>query len=240
MYIKYNILLIEIMKYSKKNRKNTQPNSFQKHNNTNTKKNKHVKKKKLIIITGGASFLDYFTPSYWFPTKPTDPNQTGKLKGEFIENEKVGNIPVVEAKAVPIEAKPAKKKGKKVKDIREIYEIKFNELRAEKGFFDNPNITTWCFDDPTVEPVGIVHVTSIGGINVVRSTLTTLTNIVGSKGTLDENMHRLRNEMYIEMENVMKHHNIDKVCNVSVAFTKDSGTLLLNGFGTALRKKQVV
>jgi hypothetical protein len=50
-------------------------------------------------------------------------------------------------------------------------------------------------------------------------------------------MHKLRNEIYNEMENVMKVKLIDKICNVGVAFTKDSGSLILSAFGTALRKK---
>ena len=228
------------MKYSKKIKKNLRDNI----NNNTRKKTNRFKKKKLIIITGGANFLDYFTPNYWFPSKPTDPTQVGKLKGEFIEKDKADDLPVAEAEVVrgaepnAVQADTKKKKKKKKgPDIRELYQIKMDELRADKEFFDNPNITTWCFNEPDLEPVGIVHITSLVGINIVRSSLTTLTNIVGSKGTLDENMHRLRNELYIDMENVMKRHEIDKVCNVGVAFTKDSGTLILNAFGTALRKK---
>lgn len=239
MFILYNILFIyNGMKNSKKNK-----NNLRKTNNTRKKNNR---KKKLIIITGGANFLDYFTPSYWFPSKPTDPTQVGKLKGEFIEKDKADDLPEAEAVRVAepiavaneVQAETKKKKKKKKgKDIRELYQIKYDELRADKEFFDNPNIMTWCFNEPDLEPVGIVHVTSLVGINIVRTSLTTLTNIVGSKGTLDENMHRLRNEIYIEIEHVMKRHEIDKVCNVGVAFTKDSGTLILNAFGTALRKK---
>lgn len=130
------------------------------------------------------------------------------------------------------------KKGKKAaKNVRELYKVKSDPATIDKEFYDNPNITTWCFDDPGYKPVGVVHVTSVVGINILRTYATTVRNIVGVKGTIDENMHRLRNEIYNEMENVMEAKSIDKICGVGVAFTKDSGSLILSAFGTALRKQ---
>ena len=48
-------------------------------------------------------------------------------------------------------------------------------------------------------------------MNVLRTFSTTLRNKLGMKGSIDENMHQLRNEIYLEMEKVMEKKNIGKI-----------------------------
>ena len=185
--------------------------------------------------------------------KPVDPdaNVTDKETDSETDSNVTDKDDSLERKPEPVnngakvqkEVKYKAEKGKKDKavkgatDVRELYKVKPDPASIDKEFYDNPNITTWCFDDPQYKPVGVVHVTSVVGINILRSYATTVRNIVGVKGTIDENMHRLRNEIYNEMENIMEAKNIDKICGVGVAFAKDSGSLILSAFGTALRKQ---
>ena len=229
-------------------------------------KNKTLKKM-IFFKGGEVTWYSYFLPNFLLPEKNKNPNDpTVKNNEPVVENNEPvvkNNEPVVENNEPAIEKekdipsssvetneirnpevtnnKTKKKfssgKNNPTNNVRDLYKIEKDESRVEKEFFDNPNITTWCFDDPKHEPVGIVHVTSVVGVNVLRGYTTTVKNLVGLKGSIDENMHQLRNEIYIEIENVMEEYNIDKVCNVGVAFTKDSGNLILSAFGTAMRKK---
>jgi type IV secretory pathway VirB10-like protein len=141
-----------------------------------------------------------------------------------------------EEKSSKTKEKPSKTEDKPTKKSK--YELKSDQTMIDKEFYENPDIMNSFNTDPNYDKVGIVHVTAVVGINVIRSYSTTVVNVLGKKGIIDENMHQLRNEMFLEMENVMKEKNIDRIENVQVAFTKDSGTLILNGFGTALRKTQ--
>lgn len=211
----------------------------------NTNQNKKTRKN-VIILKGGA-WYSFFLPLFGYKsepgkdTKPVDNSDT-KNKEQNIEssNEKGDNIRNVEnpivKQNIDKKGKGKGKENKNVKTAREIYKIESDDARIEKEFYPNPNITTWCFNEPNYKPVGIVHVTSVVGINILRTYATTIRNVVGVKGTIDENMHQLRNEIYLEMENVMAKKNIQKICNVGVSFTKDSGSLILSAFGTALRK----
>jgi uncharacterized protein YbjQ (UPF0145 family) len=207
-----------------------------------SKKNNRTRKQ-MMTLKGGA-WYSFFLPLLGYKDEKkedetakkgekTDSNTTDKTDSNTTDKTDSNTTDP------SVEAKPKKeKKGKKpAKGVRELYKVKSDPATIEKEFYDNPNITTWCFDDPGYKPVGIVHVTSVVGINILRSYATTVRNIVGVKGTIDENMHRLRNEIYNEMENVMEAKSIDKICAVGVAFTKDSGSLILSAFGTALRKK---
>jgi uncharacterized protein YbjQ (UPF0145 family) len=221
------------------------------------KKNKQRKTRKqlpIIQITRGGAWYSAFLPFFGNPgDKPSSIEvekpvvAEGKLKQTEVEKTqkqsedkaiKTDNKPInVEEQSTKTDNKPKKVEEKPSKKGK--YELKSDETTMDKEFFDNPNISINAFDDPNYEKVGIVHVTSVVGVNVLRSYSTTVVNVLGKKGVIDENMHQLRNEMFLEMENVMKEKNIDKIENVQVAFTKDSGTLILNGFGTALRKKQI-
>ena len=235
-----------------------------KHTRKKLKNDKNKTRKEMIVWKGGA-WYSYFLPLFGYKSgedvkKPLD--QNAKKPGDSDAKKSVdpdSNVTDTETdsnvtdKDDSLERKPepvnngvkGKKaeKGKKDKavkgdkNMRELYKVEKDEARIDKEFYDNPNITTWCFDDPEYKPVGMVHVTSVVGINILRTYATTVRNIVGVKGTIDENMHRLRNEIYNEMENVMEAKNIDKICAVGVAFTKDSGSLILSAFGTALRKQ---
>jgi len=229
------------MKYTtKKNRKNA----------------KNRKTRKDIIILKGGAWYSYFLPLFGYTSdkyKKIDDkdensninvNKTEPKKEDTIQNaekiDKTGNIAEKIDKSGNIAEKNDKKNNKKnntVKTAKELYNKESDDATIEKEFYPNKDITTWCFNEPNYEPVGIVHVTSVVGINILRSYATTVRNIVGVKGTIDENMHKLRNEIYTEMENVMEKKNIDKICSVGVSFTKDSGSLILSAFGTALRKK---
>lgn len=221
------------------------------------KKNKNKTFKKMILFKGGeVTWYSYFLPNFLLQEKNKNPNDPAtenndpatENNGPATEN----NSPVTEKKVkIPssidtrdpevtnnkTKKKLSKGKNNPINNVRDLYKIERDKSRVEKEFFDNPNITTWCFDDPNHEPVGIVHVTSVVGVNLLRGYTTTVKNLVGLKGSIDENMHQLRNEIYIEIENVMEEYDIDKVCNVGVAFTKDSGNLILSAFGTAMRKK---
>lgn len=207
------------------------------------RKYKNKSLKKVILLKGGA-WYSYFYPSFLFPkktedkyadNKPADNKTAESTPSSSIEEEEETRKP--DKPNNKTNKKLLKGKNKTLKNVRELYKIESDENRTSKEFFDNPDISTWCFDEPNYKPVGIVHVTSVVGVNILRSYSTTVKNVVGFKGAIDENMHQLRNEIYIEMENVMEKENIDKICNVGVAFTKDSGSLILSAFGTALRKK---
>jgi len=220
----------------------------------NTRK-KHVKSKhhnkthkKMMVMKGGA-WYSFFLPLLGYksddkktdatdgkkPTDKTDSNTTEKTESNTTDKT---DSPEETRPAEETKPKKGKKGNKPLKGVRELYKVKSDPVAIDKEFYDNPNITTWCFDDPGYKPVGIVHVTSVVGVNILRSYATTVRNIVGVKGSIDENMHRLRNEIYNEMENVMEAKNIDKICGVGVAFTKDAGSLILSAFGTALRKTE--
>lgn len=224
--------------------------------NINTRRKRKYKNKSLkpVILLKGGAWYSYFFPSFLFQkknedkpadNKPTDNKTAESTPSSSIEEEEEIRKPdkpnKLNNKTNKLNNKTNKKllkgKNKTLKNVRELYKIESDDDRTSKEFFDNPNITTWCFDNPNYKPVGIVHVTSVVGVNILRSYSTTVKNVVGFKGAIDENMHQLRNEIYIEMENVMEKENIDKICNVGVAFTKDSGNLILSAFGTALRKK---
>jgi len=207
--------------------------------NINTRRKRKYKNqplKKIILLKGGA-WYSYFIPSFLFQKKneekPVDNKTAESTPSSSIEEE----IKKPDKPNNKTNKKVLKGKNKTLKNVRELYKIESDDARISKEFFDNPNISTWCFDEPNYKPVGMVHVTSVVGVNILRSYSTTVKNVVGFKGSIDENMHQLRNEIYIEMENVMEKENIDKICNVGVAFTKDSGNLILNAFGTAMRKK---
>lgn len=204
------------------------------------KHNKTRKEREIIVLTGGNIF-SYFLPSTWAPGwfGPKKDEPVTETKNPLYEKEEE-EVKKKEEEVKKEEEEESKKKSKKKeKPVRELYKVDIDHAAIDKEFYDNPDITTWCFDNPNYEPVGIVHVTSVVGINILRTYATTVRNIVGVKGTIDENMHKLRNEIYNEMENVMKVKLIDKICNVGVAFTKDSGSLILSAFGTALRKKKM-
>ena len=219
------------------------------------KGNQHRKTKKQILVFKGGAWYSFFLPLLGYSDKDKDNAAKGDVnaaKGEdakgnaakgdaaktdAAKSDEIQNAEKVE-KPETGNKKKDKKKGKVPKNPRELYKVDPDDERIDKQFFDNPNITTWCFDEPNYKPVGIVHVTSVVGVNVLRSFATTLKNKVGLKGSIDENMHQLRNEIYLEMEKVMEKKNIGKICNVGVAFTKDSGSLILSAFGTALRKKE--
>lgn len=230
------------MKYTRKN--------FQK-----KRGNHHRKTRKEVLVLKGGAWYSFFLPLFGYSDKDKDAVKKGDgekdnaakgdvakdnaAKGDTAKSDgaKSDEIQKVE-KPETGNKKTDKKKGKVGKNPRELYKVSDDDARIDKQFFDNPNITTWCFDEPDYKPVGIVHVTSVVGVNVLRSFSTTLRNKVGLKGSIDENMHQLRNEIYLEMEKVMEKKNIGKICNVGVAFTKDSGSLILSAFGTALRKKE--
>jgi uncharacterized protein YbjQ (UPF0145 family) len=206
------------------------------------RKYKNKSLKKVILLKGGA-WYSYFYPSFLFPKN----NEEKPVENKTTDNKTAESTPSssIEEEEIRKPDKPNKKTNKKLlkgknktlKNVRELYKIESDENRTSKEFFDNPNISTWCFDSPNYKPVGIVHVTSVVGVNILRGYSTTVKNVIGFKGSIDENMHQLRNEIYIEMENVMEKENIDKICNVGVAFTKDAGNLILSAFGTAMRKK---
>lgn len=204
------------------------------------KKNKQRKTRKhvsIIKITRGGAWYSVFLPFFGKSNTADEENKTKygdkpPVKAEKSSEEK----PVVEENASKAEEKTSKSEDKS--DKKHKYELKSDKDTINKEFFENPNISVNAFDDPNYEKVGIVHVTSVVGVNVLRSYSTTVVNVIGKKGIIDENMHQLRNEIFLEMENVMREKNIDKIENVNVAFTKDSATLILNAFGTALRKKQ--
>jgi len=200
--------------------------------------NKTQKEREILVLTGG-NIMSYFLPSTWAPGWFGPKKEEPIIETKNPLNDKTENT--TDKKDTDKDKKDTDKDKKDKKNIkpvnvRELYKTEKDYDRIDKQFYDNPNITTWCFDDPGYKPVGIVHVTSVVGINVVRTLATTIRNYVGVKGTIDENMHRLRNEIYNEMENVMDVKRIDKICHVGVAFTKDSGSLILSAFGTALRK----
>ena len=212
------------------------------------KHKKNKKTRKNIIILKGGAWYSYFLPLFGYKTNETDkvndPNGK-KYIDTSTTNEKENNEREYLLKKNTdnknTDKKNTDKKGKlkenkPVKTARELYETDIDDAKIEKQFYPNKNIMTWCFDNPNYEPVGVVHVTSVVGINILRSYATAARNVVGVKGTIDENMHQLRNEIYIEMEHVMEKKNIDKICGLGVAFTKDAGSLILSAFGTALRK----
>lgn len=224
------------------------------------KKNKQRKTRKhvsIIKITRGGAWYSVFLPFFGRSNTATEENKT-KSDDKIEQNKSSEDKKIVEEKLV-VEEKPvvdekSEEKASKAEDKtiaenktskseekstkQSKYEVKSDKDTINKEFFENPNISVNAFDDPNYEKVGIVHVTSVVGINVLRSYSTKVINVIGKKGAIDENMHQLRNEIFLEMENVMKEKNIDKIENVNVAFTKDSATLILNAFGTALRKKQ--
>lgn len=217
----------------------------------NKKENNKKTRKNIIVLKGGA-WYSYFLPLFGYKsntdTVEKKPDGIDKKPDVGVENENENEIRKVEkvndTENVVKQKLDKKGKGKgkikenkPVKTARELYKTDIDDARIEKQFYPNKNITTWCFDDPNYEPVGVVHVTSVVGINILRSYATVARNVVGVKGTIDENMHQLRNEIYIEMEHIMEKKNIDKICGVGVAFTKDAGSLILSAFGTALRKK---
>jgi len=212
------------------------------------KKNKKTRKN-VIMLKGGA-WYSFFLPLFGYKsetdTKAVDSKvidkpdvkkdiETSNTKEDNLRNPEKVEKPVIK-KNVDKKGKDKVKGNKPVKTAKELYKTDIDDARIEKEFYPNPNITTWCFNEPNYKPVGIVHVTSVVGINILRSYATIARNVVGVKGTIDENMHQLRNEIYTEMENVMDKKNIDKICSVGVAFTKDSGSLILSAFGTALRR----
>ena len=219
------------------------------------KKETNKKTRKNIIVLKGGAWYSYFLPLFGYKSntdtdtvdkKPDgmDKKPDGIDKKPDVEKEndirkveKVNDTENVVKQNLDKKGKGKIKGNKPVKTARELYKTDIDDARIEKQFYPNKNITTWCFDDPNYEPVGVVHVTSVVGINILRSYATVARNVVGVKGTIDENMHQLRNEIYIEMEHIMEKKNIDKICGVGVAFTKDAGSLILSAFGTALRKK---
>ena len=217
------------------------------------KKNKHRKTRKhvsIIKITRGGAWYSDFLPFFGNSNTAAEENKTKSNDKPPVEKNKsseytkiVEEKPVVDKTASKaedntiVEEKETSKSEDK-HDKKRKYELNSDPDTIEKEFFDNPNISINSFDDPNYEKVGIVHVTSVVGVNVIRSYSTTVINVIGKKGIIDETMHQLRNEIFLEMENVMREKKIDKIENVSVAFTKDSATLILNAFGTALRKKQ--
>lgn len=217
------------------------------------KNKKNKKTRKNIIILKGGAWYSFFLPLFGYSkaketdgtNKVNDPNTDGGKDTDKVDDlntdDKKKDVDPSIRNAEPVNVVNKKGKGKikgnkPVKTARELYKTDIDDARIEKQFYPNKNITTWCFDDPNYEPVGVVHVTSVVGVNILRSYATIARNVVGVKGTIDENMHQLRNEIYIEMEHVMEKKNIDKICGVGVAFTKDSGSLILSAFGTALRK----
>jgi len=207
-----------------------------KKNNKNTRRNRNYKNKTLkqVIRFKGGAWYSYFFPNFLFEKKA---EETTKGNNETEGNKTAESSPETSPESRKPEVTKENNKTKQTVNVRDLYKIESDDSRIDKEFFENPNISTWCFNHPDHKPVGMVHVTAVVGVNILRSYSTTVKNVVGFKGTIDENMHQLRNEIYIEMENVMKKKNIDKICNVGVAFTKDSGNLILSAFGTALRKK---
>lgn len=204
--------------------KYTRKKNFKKKN-----KNKNKKTRKSVLLLKGGAWYSFFLPLFG------DKSENDKIEKDVnTEDDKKEN----DVKTENEKKKDAnlKKNIKTVKTAKELYKIDPSDERIEKEFYPNPNIMTWCFNEPNYKPVGIVHVTSVVGVNILRKYATTVRNIVGVKGTIDENMHQLRNELYVEIENVMNKKNIDKICNLGVAFAKDSGSLILSAFGTALRK----
>jgi uncharacterized protein YbjQ (UPF0145 family) len=209
----------------------------------NAKRNK-ITRKNVIMLKGGA-WYSFFLPLFGYKSetdtklldKSVDKSDANKdIEPDNTKEDNLRNPEKVIKQNVDKKGKGKVKGNKPIKTAKELYKTDVDDARIEKEFYPNKNITTWCFDDPKYEPVGVVHVTSVVGINILRSYATIARNVVGVKGTIDENMHQLRNEIYTEMENVMEKKNIDKICGVGVAFTKDSGSLILSAFGTALRR----
>jgi len=210
-----------------------------KHTKNNRKKrsniNKNRKTEKLygrIKSTGGA-WYSYFLP--FIGKKEEAKNPEANVTKNPILSEKKEPEPEVEE--ILEEVKP--KKNAVIKKVDELYKVEIDEQKIEKEYIEDADISSWCGFDSEYEPVGNVHLSAFVGVDLIRSYATTVKNLVGVQGNLSEKFHRLRNEAFIELKNVMKVKKLDKVCNLNTNFWKDSGTIMLNLHAIGLRKKKV-
>jgi uncharacterized protein YbjQ (UPF0145 family) len=200
-------------------------------------KNKHIKTKKLygkIRYTGGEGWISYFLP---FLGKKEDKKEEDKKEEVNPDVDMVKN-PVSPEKKEP-ESAESKPINNVIHKTDELYKMEIDEQRIEKEYFDDPNISGWCGLDTDYVPVGIIHLSAFVGVDLIRSYATTVQNLVGVQGNLSEKFHRLRNEAFLELKNVMKVKKLDEVCNVITNFWKDSGTIMLNLQATGLRQKKI-
>jgi uncharacterized protein YbjQ (UPF0145 family) len=201
-----------------------------KHTKNNRKKrsNKHTKTKRIygrIKSIGGSGWVSYFLPFLGKKEEAKNPEVNVTKNPMLSEEEELEEV--------------KSNKNEVIKKVDELYKVEIDKQRIEKEYIEDADISSWCGFDSEYEPVGNVHLSTFVGVDLIRSYATTVKNLVGVQGNLSEKFHRLRNEAFIELKNIMKVKKLDKVCNLNTNFWKDAGTIMLNLHATGLRKKKV-
>ena len=113
-------------------------------------------------------------------------------------------------------------------------------LISDINFFYSTNISTAKNTDPSYKEVGIFHMSSIAGLNALRSFGTNLANFFGFDGFEDSVIDTLREKLLKNIEEHLKTKPNIKICNLVFdleAPNKEQAAWFMHGTGTIYQKK---
>ena len=89
--------------------------------------------------------------------------------------------------------------------------------------------------DPEYTEIGIVHRTEIKGLDLIRDTVTSISNTVGLSGVDSSVYVNLRNTMLTKLEELVEKDQ--KIANIRFDFGHGIGIVILHAYGTLFEKK---
>jgi len=104
--------------------------------------------------------------------------------------------------------------------------------------FNTDKITTQPNTDPNYKEFGLVHISESTGVNVVRSTITSVASFFGRKGVDNAVYDKLRNDTLRKLNHILDKTPNSKICNLRLEFDNPFPDLLYHhAYGTLLQKR---
>jgi len=151
---------------------------------------------------------------------------------EVIESEKV--VPI-EKEKTPVEELLPNKPIEESAELAEFRKMMEDHENKRDYFYVNSNISTELNKDKTYKREGVLHFTDSVGINAIRSGLTAIGNLFGSKGIENVMYDKLRNTALQKVGILL---GDDRRCyNTRMDFERFNDTLFIHIYGTVYVKK---
>lgn len=133
---------------------------------------------------------------------------------------------------MPPKVDPAKKKAATTAAKKSVKKGGGGEANV---FMCKGTISTLPNDDMDYEEVGVVHVTKVAGIDVVKGIITQIANFVGSSGAEGAVFNDARNKVLVALMETIK-DKPQKICGLRIDMEFRPDAVLVTGYGTLLQK----